>query len=78
MTDETVLEEWKDELLEEGAPRPTQDGGEIEGGLSAAEIRLIRRIRTLQIGMNLVIIQVDGCGVSTLTLLESGRVEMLR
>jgi len=46
--------------------------------ISEAEMRLIRRVRQLPAGANLVILSTDGDGVISLTVLDSGRVEKLR
>lgn len=42
------------------------------------EMRLIRRLRQLQSGVHMVIIQVDEQGLLSLRLMESGKVERLR
>ena len=46
--------------------------------VSEAEIRLIRRLRTLRSGIHLCIIHADGNGVFGLTLMDSGKLERLR
>lgn len=57
------------------------DSDQVTDGLylvSNEEMKLLRRLRQLQAGAHLVIIQTDGGGVYSLTLLESGKVEKLR
>jgi len=46
--------------------------------LTEGEMKLIRRIRSLHSGAHLAIIQIDGNGVSSLSLLGTGSVEKLR
>lgn len=46
--------------------------------LSEAEMKLIRRIRSLQSGEHLAIIHIDGKGVNGLTLVGFGSPEKLR
>ena len=48
------------------------------GDLKPEELRIIRRLRTLQSGVHMVIIQVDAQGLLNMTLLESGKLERLR
>jgi hypothetical protein len=46
--------------------------------ISREEMRLLQRLRTLQSGAHLVIIQTDGAGLYALTVLDSGKLERLR
>lgn len=46
--------------------------------IKPAEMRLLRRLRTLPSGANLCIIEIDAGGVYTISVIGSGKLEKIR